>query len=68
MSKVSSAAPRFYQPLQLEVVPENGTECVVHAICQVSQQNGKKPEYGMLSINLTNAFNLVSRNAFLIFG
>ena len=38
---------------------------MVHAVRKVMQHHGSNPEYGLLSVDLTNAFNLVSRNAFL---
>ena len=65
MNKVSSAATKFSQPLRLGIATKNGTKSVVYAVRRVCQQYGKKSECGMLSIDLTNAFNLVRRNAFL---
>ena len=40
-------------------------EAVVHAVRKVMQHHGSNSEYGFLSVDLTNAFNLVSRKAFL---
>ena len=65
MNKVPSAATKFFQLLQLGAATKNGTENVVHAVRRVCQQYGNKSEYGMLSIDLTNAFNLVRPNEFL---
>ena len=64
LKKVSSPATKIFQPFQLGIATKNGTEVVLHAVRRVCQQYGKKLECGKLSIDLTNAFNLVSRNAF----
>ena len=37
----------------------------MHAVRLVAQEYGENAQYGVLSVDLTNAFNLLSRNAFL---
>ena len=65
MNHISKTAANWFHPLQFSIVTRNGTEAVVHAVCKVMQHHGNNSEYGLLSVDLTNAFNLVSRNAFL---
>ena len=65
MAKVSNTAASLFQPLQLGIATKIGTETVVHSVRLVVQEYGENAQYGMLSVDLPNAFNLVSRNAFL---
>ena len=65
MNHISKTAANWFHPLQFGIATINGTEAVVHAVRKVTQHHGSNSEYGLLSVDLTNAFNLVSRNAFL---
>ena len=65
MNHISKTAANWFHPLQFGIATRNGTEAVVHAVRKVMQHDGSNSEYGLLSVDLTNAFNLVSRNAFL---
>ena len=65
MIHISKTGANWFLPLQLGIATRNGPEAVVHAVRKVMQHHGSNSEYGLLSVDLTNAFNLVSRNAFL---
>ena len=61
----SKFAAECFNPLQLGIATGNGTESIVHAVRSVHQHHGNNSEYVMLSVDLSNAFNLVDRKAFL---
>ena len=65
MNHISKTAASWVHPLQFGIATRNGTEAVVHAVRKVMRHHGSNSEYGLLSVDITNAFNLVSRNAFL---
>ena len=62
---ISKTAANWFHPLRFGIATRNGTEAVVHAVRKVMQHHGSNSEYGSLSVDLTNAFNLASRNVFL---
>ena len=65
MNHISKTAANWFHPQQFGIATRNGTEAVLHTVRKVMQHHGSNSEYGLLSVDLTNAFNLVSRNAFL---
>ena len=65
MDHVSKRAAGWFNPLQLGIATSNGTKSIVHAVRRVHQHHGNNSEYAMLSVDLSNAFNLVNRKAFL---
>ena len=65
MNHISKTAANWFHPLRFGIATRNGTEAVVHAVNKVMLHHGSNSEYRLLSVDLTNAFNLVSRNAFL---
>ena len=64
MNHFSKNATNWFHPLQFDIATRNGTEAGVHAVRKVMQHHGINSEYGLLSVDLTNAFNLGSRNVF----
>ena len=65
MNHVSKSAAEWFNPLQLGIATSNGTESIVHAVRRAHQHHGNNSEYAMLLVELSNAFNLVNRKAFL---
>ena len=65
MNRISKTAANWLHPVQFGIAIRNGTEAVVHAVRKVMQHHGRNSEYGLISVDLTNAFNLVIRKAFL---
>ena len=51
-------------PTQLGVAVPMGVEAIVHAVRHVTEKHKTDNQYGLLQIDLKNAFNLVSRAAF----
>lgn len=65
MSRVSAKAKKHLEPLQLCVATSGGTEAIVHAARKLQISHGHRKSLALLQVDLKNAFNLVSRRAFL---
>ena len=65
MHKVSAKAAALLQPHQVGVATKSGAEAAVHAVRAMADELGTRSEFGLLQIDWQNAFNLVSRSAFL---
>ena len=53
-----------FAPHQLGVCTRHGTEIITHAVHVFVYEHGESPNYGVLQLNLVNAFNLITRNEF----
>ena len=53
-----------FAPHQLGVCMKRGTEVITHAVRAFMREHGESPNYGVLQLDLVNAFNLISRNEF----
>ena len=65
MTSVSQEAREYFQPLQLGIATSGGTEAIVHSVRRTIKAHGKDKRYALLTVDLKNAFNLVSRASFL---
>ena len=62
---VKPKASDFFDPLQFEVACPLGSEKVIHGIRNCVDQHWRDEDFAVLKVDLKNAFNLVSRQAFL---
>ncbi len=51
-------------PHQVGVATRNGTETIIHSVRSMVDRLGADASYGLLKLDLRNAFNLVSRLPF----
>lgn len=65
MSRVTDSEQLHFQPLQIVLPTSGGTEIVVHATLRVYRHFKNAASHAMLTIDLTNALNLVSHGLFL---
>lgn len=65
MKRITPKAAEYLQLLQVRIVTRSGADTVVHSVMRVVPKYGRNPEYGMLTMELKNAFNICSRYAFL---
>jgi hypothetical protein len=63
--RVRPTLEAHFLPFQLGVSTSNGSEAILHSAQALVQHHGASRGLGLLKIDLTNAFNLVSRPAFL---
>ena len=66
----SKLAARYAQsklnaPLQLGVGVPNGCEAIIHAAAKLVDEFGDKPGKAIIKVDFSNAFNTISRQAFL---
>ncbi|KAL5471147.1 hypothetical protein EMCRGX_G029230 [Ephydatia muelleri] len=59
------AAANFFQPFQYGVACPGGTEKIIHKGRQCVDNNWSDNNFALLKVDMTNAFNLVSRQTFL---
>ena len=62
---VKTKASDFFDPLQFGVACPLGSEKVIHGIRNCVDQHWGDDDFAVLKVDLKNAFNLVSRQAFL---
>lgn len=65
MHHIKEDARRYFQPTQLGIATPRGTEAMLHGACTAVTSIGQDPSYGMLSVDLSNDFNLVDRQSIL---
>lgn len=65
MSSVKQGARTYLQPFQLGIATPRGVEGMIHAARRAVAAHGSTGQYAMLSVDLQNAFSLVSRPAVL---
>lgn len=65
MHQVARRAKEFLQPFQIGVATKGGTEAILHAARRLQEHFGSNKFYALLKLDLKNAFNLVSRAAFI---
>ena len=65
MRRIRDQAAEHLAPHQVGVATKAGCEAIIHAVRDMTETLGDKPAYALLQIDLKNAFNLVSRRAFL---
>lgn len=65
MSRVTKAAQNFLEPLQFWVATKGGTEAIIHAVRKLVKQHGDDCNFGVLQVDLENAFNLVKHQAIM---
>jgi len=63
-ARVKEQTLQLLAPHNVGVSVRSGGEAVIHAIRDLTEQLGNDPNYALLQIDLSNAFNLVSRRAF----
>ena len=65
MSRVKAHAKYLHAPFELGVITKAGAETIIHGVRKWVDTLGNNDQYGMLQVNLRNAFNLVSRRVIL---
>ena len=53
----------YLTPLQVGVATRCGGETIIHGVRELTRRYGNRPDLAVLQLDLTNAFNLVSRRA-----
>ena len=64
-SLVKDKASSFFEPLQLGVACPHGTEKVMHGLRKCIEEHWGGEDFVVLKTDMRNAFNLISRQAFL---
>ncbi len=64
MARCTQQAKEILAPLQLGVAIPMGAETIVHAVRNLSERAASSSEHALLQVDLSNAFNRVSRAAF----
>ena len=64
LARHAEKAKEILTPLQIGVAVSNGGEAVIHAARDLAHRFGHDHRYSLLTVDLRNAFNLVSRAAF----
>lgn len=65
MTRVASKGQKLLEPTQLGVKTSGGYEAVVHATRRFLHSHGAQSSHALLQVDLTSAFNYVSRSSFL---
>ena len=65
MNRVAKRAKEFLELFQLGVATKRGTEAILHAARRHKEHFRSNRLYALLKLDLKNAFNLVSRAAFI---
>ena len=65
LSRITEKVKQHVGPHQVGVCTKGGAEATIHAVRDLVNQLGHKPDVALLQIDLNNAFNRVSRRAFI---
>jgi hypothetical protein len=67
MARVKQSAQALLAPLQMVVAVQGGAEAIIHTTCRLVLDHAapsSDPDWVLLQVDFSNAFNLVSRDIF----
>ena len=64
MSRIATKARDMLDPAQIGVAVPGGCEAAIHSVREIAHRYRNDNRFGLLQVDLKNAFNLVSRAAF----